>query len=463
MIRIGSSFLGVLLVVGAFGACSSEPEPLQEGVFIQNATLIDGTGGAPQEGANIWIRDNRIEAIGSDLEAPRGATVVDATGKYVVPGLIDTHIHLDAVIAYQISPEEREQIIEHNGTSLLYNGVTTVLNLSSNEEWIWARREAQRQGRIVSPRIYAMGSSFTPAGGWGSQHGGAIKDADHGRQRVADYLALDTDGFKVIIEDGLGDKAGKVPVISQEVLEAVAEAAAADGVPVYLHAINLEEYRKAVSIRPRAIVHGLEERVPEGDPLFQDMVDNNVAVIPTASLFEAFLHYDERPGGFDDPVLKGTVPTFLLERMRSPEFMEEEHARFQAIAGDAIYEWVAEKIPIFRENVTRMHEAGVKQGIGTDAGGRVGWNFQGYNTPWEMKIFVECGFTAMETLEAATRVGAEIIGVEDELGTVEAGKLADLLILDANPLDDIENIRAIHLIVRDGHVHPRADFAYKAS
>ncbi len=464
MKRIDSSFLGVLLVlVGALWACSSEPEPVQEGVFIQNATLIDGTGGAPREGANIWIRGNRIEAIGVDLEPPRGATVVDATGKFVVPGLIDTHIHLDAPIAYQISPEEREQIIEHNGTSLLYNGVTTVLNLSSTEEWIWARRAAQREGRIVSPRIYAMGRSFAPEGGWGSQHGGALKDAEAARQRAADYIARGTDGFKIVIEDGLADKSGLVPLIPDDMLEAVAEAAAADDVPVYVHAINLREYRKAVSIRPRAIVHGLEERVPEGDPLFQDMADNNVAVIPTVSLFEAFLHYDKRPGGFDDPVLMGTVPTFLLERMRRPDFMEEEHARFQKIAGDAIYDWVAEKIPIFKENITKMHEAGVKQGIGTDAGGRVGWNFQGYNTPWEMKLFVECGFSPMETLVAATRVGAELIGAQDELGTIEAGKLADLLILDANPLEDIENVRRIELIVRDGQVHPRADFAYKAS
>ena len=459
---ISSTSLSVVLV-GALAACSSEPEPIQEGVFIQNATLIDGTGREPQTGANIWIRGNRIEAIGTDLEPPRGATVVDATGKYVVPGLIDTHIHLDAPIAYQISPEEREQIVEHNGTSLLYNGVTTVLNLSSTEEWIWARRAAQREGRIVSPRIYAMGRSFTPEGGWGSHHGGGLKDADDGRERVAEYIALGTDGFKIVIEDGLADKSGQVPVISQEILEAVAEAAAANDVPVYIHAINLDEYRKAVSIRPRAIVHGLEERVPEGDPLYQDLADNDVAVIPTVSLFEAFLHYDERPGGFDDPVLMGTVPTFLLERMRRPDFMKEEHARFQQIAGDAIYDWVAEKIPIFRENITKMHEAGIKQGIGTDAGGRVGWNFQGYNTPWEMKLFVECGFSPMETLVAATRVGAEIIGVQDKLGTVEAGKLADLLILDADPLEDIENIRKIDLIVRDGQLHPRADFAYKTS
>ncbi len=288
---------GLLVLVGALTGCSSEPEPVQEGVFIQNATLIDGTGGAPQTGANIWIRGNRIEAIGADLEPPRGATVLDATGKFVVPGLIDTHIHLDQPVAYQISPEEREQIIEHNGKALLYNGVTTVLNLSSTEEWIWALRAAQREGSIVSPRIYAMGRSFAPEGGWGAQHGGALKDAEAARQRAADYIARGTDGFKVIIEDGLADRSGLVPLIPDDMLEAIAEAAEAANVPVYVHAINLEEYRKAVSIRPRAIVHGLEDPIPEGDSLLQEMVANEIADIPTISLFEAFLGYDERPGG----------------------------------------------------------------------------------------------------------------------------------------------------------------------
>ena len=107
-----------------------------------------------------------------------------------------------------------------------------------------------------------------------------------------------------------------------------------------------------------------------------------------------------------------------------------------------------------------MHSNGVKIAVGTDAGGTVGFNFQGYNTPWEVKILTECGLTPMEALVAATRNGAEVIGIADQLGTVEPGKLADLLILSANPLENIENIRQIELIILNGQVHSRNEFAY---
>jgi imidazolonepropionase-like amidohydrolase len=107
-----------------------------------------------------------------------------------------------------------------------------------------------------------------------------------------------------------------------------------------------------------------------------------------------------------------------------------------------------------------MHEAGVKLATGTDAGGPVGYNFQGYNTPWELELFVECGMSPMEALVAGTRNGAEVIGVQDRLGTLEPGKWADLLILEADPLENIRNVRKIESVIQAGKVHDRDAFAY---
>jgi hypothetical protein len=233
-------------------------------------------------------------------------------------------------------------------------------------------------------------------------------------------------------------------------------------VPLFVHAINLSEYRRAAAIDPRAIVHGLEDVNPPDSQLFEQIVSRGITVVPTVSLFESFLYPDPRAGReLDDPVLKATVPGFLLERMRGMEFMQAERQRFvEASARMDAYAWAESRVPVFRENVRKMHRAGVRIAVGTDAGGTVGYNFQGYNTPWEIKILVECGMSPMEALVAATRTGAEVIGVADRLGTVEPGKLADLLILSANPLSDIENIRRIEKIVRNGHVHDRGEFAY---
>jgi len=458
--KSGNVYIGLFATLAVLLACAP-PEPVSEsteGVFIQNATVIDGTGSAPQSGIHVYIRDSTIDAVGNALKPPRGATVIDASGKFIVPGLIDTHIHLDAPMVFQVSPEEREQIVEHTGHALLFNGVTSVLNLSSDADWIWARREAQRAGRIVSPRIYAMGRSFTPEGGWGSRHGGALKDAEAVRARALEYVAQRTDGFKVVIEDGLGGS-GTYQVMSDAMLEAVAEAARQEKVPIYVHAINLDEYKKALSIDPRAIVHGLEDPIPEGDPLIQQLLEKGVVVIPTLSLWESFLGYDESPQGFDDPVLRGSVPGFLLDRMRKPEFMKEENRRFKEVARVEVYDWAREKIPIIQKNTLKMHEAGVTVAVGTDAGGPVGYNFQGYNTPWELALLVEVGLSPMEAIVGATRNGAKVIGVADRLGTVEPGKLADLLILDANPLDDIRNIRKIDRVILDGKIFDREEFS----
>jgi hypothetical protein len=241
----------------------------------------------------------------------------------------------------------------------------------------------------------------------------------------------------------------------------VDEARRAD-VPMYVHAINLEDFRRAVSISPQAIVHGLEDPLPDGDPLLQALVERRIHVIPTISLFESFNSLDSRPEAFDDPVLRGTLPTFLWERMRRPDFMAVEKQRFSAVARMDVYRWAEQALPIFKENTFKMHRAGVSIAVGTDGGGTVGYNFQGYNVPREMELLVESGLTPMDALVAATRTGAEVIGVQERLGTLEQGKLADLMILSAEPLAQIGNIRQIEMVIQDGVLFQRESFAYAA-
>jgi hypothetical protein len=303
-----------------------------------------------------------------------------------------------------------------------------------------------------------MGRSFTPEGGWGSRHGGVLKNAEDARERALEYVAKKTDGFKVVIEDGLGGS-GTYEVITDAMLVAIREVAEDAGVPIYVHAMNLDEYEKALSLEPRAVVHGLEDPIPDGHPLIQRLLERNVAVVPTLSLWRSFLGHDEGPQGFDDPVLRGSVPGFLLDRMKSPEFMREENRRFEEVARIDAYHWVREAIPVFEANTLAMQKAGVALAVGTDAGGPVGFNFQGYNTPWELVLLVEAGLSPMEAIVAATRNGARLVGLSDQLGTVEEGKLADLLILEANPLDDIRNIRKIDRIILDGKVLARPELS----
>ena len=452
----------ILLLPLCLWSCGSEQSGSVGELLLQNVTLIDGTGAEPQAGVDTRISQGRIIEIGPDLSASPGGESIDGSGKFVIPGLIDAHVHLDAPMIFQITPDEKEQILDHIPKAFLYNGVTTVLNVSSKVDWIFEQRQAEREGRLLSPRIYATGRSFTPEGGWGSRHGGALADAEDALARAQDYISRGTDGFKVIIEDGLG-ASGTYNRMSDEMMMAISRIAHENDVPIYTHAINLDEFHSAVAMSSTAIVHGLEDPIPPDDTILQDMVENNVMLVPTHSLWEAFLRHDEAAADLDDPILRDSVPHFLLDYMQDPDYRAEETRRFLAVANMPVYKWAEEKIPVFSENILKAHQAGVIVATGTDAGGPVGFNFQGYNLPWEVKLFVQAGLTPMDALVAATRNGARVIGVEDQLGTVEAGKLADLLILTANPLDDIDNIRKIETIVYKGKAYPREQFAYQAA
>ena len=166
---------------------------------------------------------------------------------------------------------------------------------------------------------------------------------------------------------------------------------------------------------------------------------------------------------FDDPVLQGSVPPFLLAAMRRPEYRAVERQRFLDVARMDAYTWADTHMKHFMANTLAMHRAGVKIAVGTDAGGPVGYNFQGYNTIREMELLVDTGLSPMDVLVAATRTGAELIGVSDRLGTLTPGTLADFLILDANPLSDISNIRRIRTVVLGGVPHDRATLDARAT
>ena len=120
------------------------------------------------------------------------------------------------------------------------------------------------------------------------------------------------------------------------------------------------------------------------------------------------------------------------------------------------YAWADTHMKTFMANTLAMHKAGVRIAVGTDAGGPVGYNFQGYNTIREMELLVDAGLTPLDVLVAATRTGAELIGAVDRVGTLAPGKLADLLILDADPLADIRNVRLVRTVLLGGVPHDRA-------
>ena len=429
----------------------------EAGIIIRNVNLIDGTGRDIQYGVDIGIRDGKIAEIGQAqaLKWQNEAQIIEGANRFVSPGLIDTHVHLDTAVLAQLTEAERAEVIRHTPSAFLFNGVTTVLNVSSEDEWIWELREAQRTGDVIAPRVYAMGSMFSPQGGWGYAAG--LPDAQSAVEKAIHYVSKKTDGFKIILEDGLG-RSGKFTEMSDEMLNSIVAVGRQHDIPLYIHAINIEEYERAVAVEPRAILHGLEDPIAGNSDLPAKLKQKNIIVVPTLSLFKSFITHD---GSLDSDILRKSVPGFMLEYVRDQQYMERERSLLNDYTKIDSYEWVEQKLPVFMENTTIIHQAGIKLAAGTDAGGTVGYNFQGYNTPWELKLLVECGLTPMEALVAGSKHGAEVIGVDNILGTIEPGKFADMLVLGNNPLDDIGNIRNIDLVIQNGKIYERDNFAYE--
>ena len=288
-------------------------------ILIAGGTVIDGTGGPAQQDSDILVMDGKIVAVGRHLSRPKAARVVDGRGKYVIPGLIDAHVHLEFPMLPVLTPEEERQIVDQNPRAFLYNGVTTVMDAGALLPWILKLRDAQRAGLVLGPRIFSLGTPFTPEGGWGSRHGFGVKDADAARARVRAEAAAGVTGLKVMVRDTSANQSGKFEMPPQ-MLKAIVDEAHVTHQKIYVHALSLSEYHLAVGFGVSTMMHGLQDPVPAGDPLIQELSERHIPVVQTISLFESFLApYPKSGVNLDDPILRASVPSFVLDRMRSAD------------------------------------------------------------------------------------------------------------------------------------------------
>ena len=457
------SIAGAAALISACAAPPVEQEGGEPVLVIKGATLVDGTGADPQADSVVVIRGNRIEAVGTVAETsiPSNAEIVDSAGKYLIPGLIEAHGHLMSTNGFGLSDEQKKVALANNPRAFLYNGVTTLVNLSSPDfDWIVNHRTQERAGKIVSPRIFAGGEHFTAPDGWGSRHGGAVTTREEVEERLNRYFGADIDLVKVIYENGLGSS-NAFPRMDLELMGLVAERCREGGVPLFIHAMDIKEYRDAVAVSPRGIVHMLEDAMEADDPLPRDVASRDIFVTPTLVLFESFYRYMDQPELWREPVLTASVPDFVIESLLDQENLEKAVGGMDGFLKTDSIQWARDTVATMKANTKRFFDAGVKITVGTDAGGAVIHSLQGYNMPREFELLVESGLSPMDAIVAGTRNGAMMVGADDRLGTIEAGKLADIIILNRNPLDDIGNLRDIEVVILNGRMFERGELAFQ--
>jgi imidazolonepropionase-like amidohydrolase len=367
------------------------------------ARIIDGSGKAPMEKANLLVRDGRIDAIGS-VKVPAGVEQIDVSGKTIIPGLINTHGHVND--------------ISQLGLYARY-GVTSVFSLGGDREVEFRdqSRNEQQTPALTRARLFIAGPipvSKTP---------------EEARKAVAALAASKTDIVKIRVDDNLG--AGVA--MSPEVYGAIIDEAHKKGMRVAVHIVKLADAKGVLRAGADIIAHSVRDQEID-DETIALLKKNNAFYTPTFLREVSTFVYGEAPSFLSDPFLLKDANKAELTKAQEPPFQE-------AMRGNKAANWYKEHLPVAMRNMKKVHDAGVPVAMGTDTGPP--YRFQGYFEHLELEYMTRAGMTPMQALVSATGTAARCLKMDDRLGTLAAGKWGDFLVLSANPLDDIKNTRKI--------------------
>jgi imidazolonepropionase-like amidohydrolase len=431
MIRI-SCTLSLALVLAACGDSSAPTAPAATSspgvgaVAYTNANIWDGTGAVVLRNANLVVRDGRVESIGAD-DVPAGAEIVDLEGAWVVPGFVNAHGHVSGRWA---ADELQGDAARVEGDLALYAryGVTTVLSLGGAPAGAFGIRAAQDSPSLNRARLLLAGQQVFS------------QDPDEAAAMTRANIDAGVDWIKTRVDDNLGT----VEKMSADALGAALEVARAADVPVATHIFYMDDAAMMLEMGTSLVAHSVRDQ-QVSDEFVQAMLDSGVCYVPTLVREVVSYIYGERPVFFDDPFFLEAAKQSQIDRVSDPEFME----RMATSPTAAVYR---KTLIQAQENLAILIGSGVPIAFGTDSGpaGR----FPGYLEHMEFKLMSEAGLTAEEILLSATSVAAKCLQLDD-VGTLQAGNWADFLVLEQDPLDDIDAVRSIRSVYVAGNAVAR--------
>jgi len=400
-------------------------------VALTDARVIDGTGRAPVEQATIVISNGRIEAVGKSVKIPSGAMRVNLSGKTIMPGIINAHGHLNAD---KSNRPPRDKLIGQLRVYADY-GVTTVFVLGTGpndlEETLKLRDEQEHAATLDRARVYAAGPSLR-----------YLKTAEEARTGVDRFADAKVDFIKMHI---FGNEKDTPP----PVYRALIEEAHKRGLRVAAHLYYYRDARGLLDAGVDVIAHSVRDRDVDA-PLIADIKKRDVGYIPTLTRDLAQFVYESTPAFFSDPFFLRHADFY---RDQITELTDPAHQ--EKVRNSEEAQTIKEAIKQASRNLKTLSDSGVSIAMGTDTGVNLG-QWQGYFEHVEMEMMVQAGLTPMQSLVAATGGAAHVWRVDQKLGTLQRGRQADLLVLNANPLSDIKNTRQIHSVWINGRQMPPA-------
>ncbi len=446
-------------------------------LLVKNAGLIDGCGAPIREGISILIHDGRISEIGENVSA-QGVDQLDVGGAYVLPGLIDAHVHLMyGPGAYQRNPgptsaeiwwEAWGQYIPHYLKAYLACGVTTVLEGANYPDVVRWLQGWLAQGN-PGPRYLTLGPFITTPGGYPDYSWQPVQSVEEVEAKLNLIQTLGAVGVKVPIESGWNPIWDR-PIHPNTILNAIREGTDRRNLPIFVHATSEKDMEVALDMGAHALMHTLLLREDEelSHAFITKMASTNAYQVTTLSVADALLtRYNLQR--LDDPLLNLVVLDSELTMARNIEDAQEaERIDIQRVVPwlPKVFQGVLANIYLKKESlesslkhsqqaVRQLHEAGVPIVLGSDTV-YVPWalySFHGFSTLREIELLGEAGLEPMEVIKAATSNAAKMLGLEDDIGTVEVGKHADLIVLDENPLKDLQAFRTIQWTIQKGIAH----------
>lgn len=423
----------VLLAPAATLVQAAIPRP----VVITDVTIIDTAGGPAQPHRTVTVRDGRIASIeASGRSVPKGAEVLDGRGKFLIPGLWDMHVHLSWTKASAMPV-------------LVANGITSVRDMGGRLREIDDWRTKAATGVLAGPRIFRAGpiingKSFNPlqmVPGTPDETRGVVRGL---KAAGVDFLKvhrrLSRDSYFALMDEA---KKQELMVVGHIPMTVTPEEASDAGQATLEHTETLFEGTFSAALPDADLPAAIRRfRAQGADALFARFVRNGTIVTPTLIAYASIIATMD-PAQPPDPLLRYVAASLKAEARKQPP----------TVSAAELEAW-KQNFAELREVVRHLHRAGVVLMAATDvAGPRV----PGFPLHEELALLVEAGLTPLQALQASTTTPARLLKKTADLGTIESGKLADLVLLDADPLEDIRNTRRISAVVLAGRLLRRAD------
>ena len=409
-------------------------------IALVGGMLLDGYEAEPIHDAVVVMHGRRILAANTrhKVEIPGDALIIDTRGKTILPGLIDLHIHLDLIGHGEYSRyyeflgglERLPEALQISAKQLLRAGVTSAVDLGTPFQILDARKRIEA-GEIPGPRLTISGPWITrvPMEGAPPEYEHVVKSTAEARRKARENIERGADVIKV----WLG--------LTQEDLDAVVEEAHKHGRKVHAHLYQPDAIERALAAGVDVLQHvGSARNPPYPDALIATISHRQVPIVQTVShriwVYPATAAFPTR---LQDPVLERDMPA---------DFYAELQRSFGEIHRLSYFTELGLETRNARRAAHQFIEANAYMGVGTDSASPLNFHTEAM---WrEMSALVDLGMTPIQVISAATKNGAEIIGNARQLGTLEPGKLADLIVVEGSPLEDINMLKFVRATVRDG-------------